>query len=136
LGDGRDWQCIALVLDEDERLSGSLAGDRANGGLVGKRWQRGVGGPVEQADRELDAQDAPYRLVDRRRREPLGVHLACQVAGVMLADHVHVDAGLQRAARGLDRVAGDAVIDQVADRVEIRRHVAVEAEPPAQNAGQ
>lgn len=135
---GRERQ-DARVAQQHQGGGGTVARDLA---VLGGQRHRGraadVGvGPLEQSGPELEPQDPGDGVVEKARTHLARVHQAAEVAGVGLADHVHVYTGRQREGRGLTQVGRHAVLEQLPDGVPVADHQPVEAplvlEDPAQH---
>ena len=132
----RERQDAAVVLQQDERLAHGLA--RRPAGARRSRpggSERAVGvGLLEEAERDLLAQDAPHGVVDARLRDAAGLDERLQRGdelGVAVGHHDHVDAGVDR---GLD-VGG--VVARAAGRCRpSRRRRSPEAELALEHVGE
>src|SRR5580692_2343781 len=90
---------------------------------------------LEEAERELDAQNAARGFVDYALGNVSGANLVGDYVAVEVALHVHVDAGLKSFA-GCGWGVADGVIDEFANCTPIGDDKAVEAPLLAQNFGE
>ena len=124
----------AVVLQQHAAARHGLASQR--GGRGGVEFPRHGIGPVQQSLRDLDAQNATHRLVERRRGNFPGLEQRRQARAVAVADHFHVDTGGESHGGGLGLVGGVTVLDQFIDRVPVAHHEALEAPLFAQHLGE
>ena len=82
-------------------------------------------GTVKQTQRILDAQNPPHRLVHRGLRHRPGAHQLNEVS-VEPVFHVHVNTRQKRFASGCSSVIGDAVLDELVDRVVVAYYKSAE----------
>ena len=132
-------QQLALVLEQHQRLSHRLTRDRAMRGaadqfeLAAERALRRRHA-VEQAEPQLDAQDARHGIVEPRHRDLARLHLPNRtvvVAAPTFRRHQHVDAGVERRRTILVRAAGDLAV-----RVPVTDDEAAEVHPALEHVGQ
>ena len=110
-----EWQHRAVV-QEHERLDRRPPCKANMLGIEGRRCGSLVNiRPLEEAERELHAQHATYRLVDQRL-DPAGGDERLQLCEIQRALHVHIDAGGERFLRGRRAVVRDAMRDQLFDQ--------------------
>ena len=133
----------ALVAQQDDRLLGGVARQRAIGGALrlGDRRQRV--GLVEDPELHLGAQQARDRLIDLGRRHALGggrvpgLHLVEQRRVAFAFGHLQVDARVQRLAPGGAQIGDDVVLAlELGDAEVVRHDEAAEAPLAAQDAAQ
>ena len=126
----------AVVFEEDDGLLGDLAGE---GALFrsGDVW--GVGGGVrvlEEAEGELDAEDAAGGFVDDGLGDEAGADLIGEGGAVEVAFHIHIDAGGEGLAGGGGAVGGDGVVEKLGDGAPVGDDEAVKAPLVAQDIGE
>ena len=132
-------QSVAIVLEQDQGLADGFARQRCMRSAAEAREIAGIAalfrrGTAEQSGDGLDAQDAPYRIVDASLRNLPGARLREGVL-VQLAPavrrHQHVDAGEYRRRAFVLGAARNLFV-----RVPVADHEALEAELSLQNVGQ